>query len=202
MWAGGRRQGAAEARGPRRGTAEQGTDPAPRRARPLRPSAPRGPAAPPLRHRPRGPQSVSQPVDGAVQPACTPVPLLRVCSRSRRQPADHPQRGAAHALPPVSDEMSFRFAGADQCPPSGPLQGARGTPVPAEQTDRSRMLPKLGDGSQGPDLLSSSGLRPVSRVPPGWHPWQLTLLPFLPAVSRWGRHSLSSVCGQRAQILL
>ena len=72
---------------------------------------------------------------------CGSAPFLRVCSRSHRQPADHPQRGAAHTLSPLSDEMSFRFAATDQCAHSGPLQGARGTPVPAEQTERSRGRP-------------------------------------------------------------
>ena len=141
------------------GTAAHGRDPA-RRARG---SAPSLPAAPPRTHRPR--PAVSLPARrwcGPARPRPGPFAagLQQEPPAARRPPAE---RSRSRPSPPLSDEMGFRSAGADPCPQSGPLQGARGTPVPAERTGRSRMLPK--HGSQGPDLLSSSGLRPVFPGP-------------------------------------
>ena len=173
-----------------------------------RPSAAEGPAAPPLRSPRRLPQP---PADTGPEarslPAgrwCGSAPLLRVCSRSHRQPADRPHRGAAHTLSPLADEMSFRFAATDQCAHSGPQQGARGTPVPAEQTDRSRgrpCAPVWGMGYRGqtasapaatPSVRGPSRLAPVAADPGAL---------FACSVPR-GSHSLSSACGQWALILL
>lgn len=193
--AGGRRQG------------QRGTRTPPRAPLQQQGPAAAGPAAPPLRSPRRLPRP---PADTGPRPplparrrrfSVCPAPLS--CGSAAREPQaarTSPPERAATLSPHFLDEISLRFAAADQCAHSGPLRRARGTPVPAEQTDgsRGRPRPQPGDGSQArtPPPPSGHGQRPGSLQAGtrGSCPSACSVL--------FGRHSLSSVCGQRAQILL